>query len=116
MPRGASPKREHEYQKLKHEFKKSGRYAGREKEVAARIVNKQRAALGETKQAKHERGARKSGDGSLPISDYPRLTIAQIRTKLGRLSSRELESVKRYEQRHKHRKTLLEVIERHRHA
>jgi len=49
MPRGASPKREREYEKLKGRFKKEGRYKGREKEVAARIVNKQRAQRGETK-------------------------------------------------------------------
>jgi hypothetical protein len=42
MPRGASPKREHEYQELKTEFEKEGRYPGREEEVASRIVNKQR--------------------------------------------------------------------------
>ncbi len=53
MPVGASPKREREYQKLKRKFKKEGRYAGREEEVAARIVNKQRAEHGETKQAHH---------------------------------------------------------------
>ncbi len=49
MPAGASPKREREYEKLKRKFKKEGRYAGREEEVAARIVNKQRAESGETK-------------------------------------------------------------------
>ncbi|MTV37186.1 hypothetical protein [Duganella radicis] len=49
MPRGASPKREREYQKLERKFKKEGRYAGREEEVAARIVNKQRSESGETK-------------------------------------------------------------------
>lgn len=49
MPRGASPKREHEYEKLKDEFKKEHRYPGREQEVAARIVNKQRKQAGETK-------------------------------------------------------------------
>jgi hypothetical protein len=46
MPRGASPKREREYEELKHRFKKEGRYKGRETEVAARIVNKQRAMYG----------------------------------------------------------------------
>jgi hypothetical protein len=51
MPRGASPKREHEYQELKSEFKKEGRYPGREEEVASRIVNKQRAQHGETKKS-----------------------------------------------------------------
>jgi hypothetical protein len=49
MPRGASPKREHEYKQIERKFEKEGRYKGREKEVAARIVNKQRAKAGETK-------------------------------------------------------------------
>jgi len=52
MPAGASPKREREYKELKAEFKKEHRYPGREDEVAARIVNKQRAEHGETKSAK----------------------------------------------------------------
>jgi hypothetical protein len=51
MPRAASPKREHEYQELKSEFKKEGRYPGREEEVASRIVNKQRAQHEETKKS-----------------------------------------------------------------
>lgn len=55
MPRGASPRREREYEKLKREFKKEGRYKGREKEVAARIVNKRRAERGETRSAKLRR-------------------------------------------------------------
>jgi hypothetical protein len=49
MPTGASPKREREYKKIERKFKKEGRYPGREEEVAARIVNKQRAEAGETK-------------------------------------------------------------------
>jgi hypothetical protein len=51
MPKGASPKREREYKKLETEFKKEHRYPGREEEVASRIVNKQRAQHGETKQS-----------------------------------------------------------------
>lgn len=54
MPRGASPKREREYQKLERKFKKEGRYKGREEEVASRIVNKQRAESGETKKHVHK--------------------------------------------------------------
>ena len=38
MPRGANPKREREYDELKRRFKRSGRYKGREAEVAARIT------------------------------------------------------------------------------
>lgn len=53
MPRGASPKREREYEKLERKFKKEGRYKGREEEVASRIVNKQRAESGETKKYHH---------------------------------------------------------------
>jgi hypothetical protein len=51
MPRGVSPKREREYKKIEKEIEKEGRYKGREKEVAARIVNKQRAKAGETKKS-----------------------------------------------------------------
>ncbi|NVD72425.1 hypothetical protein HUX88_18000 [Duganella sp. BJB1802] len=54
MPKGASPKREREYKELEHKFEKEGRYPGREEEVAARIVNKQRAEAGETKEAKSQ--------------------------------------------------------------
>jgi len=49
MPRGASPKREREYEHLKDKFQQEHRYPGREEEVAARIVNKQRKRAGETK-------------------------------------------------------------------
>src|SRR2546421_4430036 len=49
MPRGASPKRERQYQHIKQGAKKSGRYGGRAEEVAARTVNKIRAEKGETK-------------------------------------------------------------------
>jgi hypothetical protein len=52
MPTGSSPKREHEYKELESKFKKEHRYPGREEEVAARIVNKQRAEHGETKSSK----------------------------------------------------------------
>jgi hypothetical protein len=49
MPRGSSQKREQEYKKIEQKFEKEGRYKGREEEVAARIVNKQRAQAGQTK-------------------------------------------------------------------
>lgn len=52
MPAGSNDKREREYDKLTKEFKEEGRYKGREDEVAARIVNKQRAQAGETKDGK----------------------------------------------------------------
>jgi hypothetical protein len=51
MPRGANPKREREYKQIEKKFEKEGRYQGREKEVAARIVNKQRAKAGETEKS-----------------------------------------------------------------
>ena len=49
MPRGASPKRERQYEHIKQSAKKSGRYGGRAEEVAARTVNKIRREKGETK-------------------------------------------------------------------
>jgi len=49
MPRGASPKRERQYEKIKQSAKKSGRYGARAEEVAARTVNKIRREKGETK-------------------------------------------------------------------
>ncbi len=49
MPVGANSKREHEYQVLAQRFKREHRYVGREEEVAARIVNKQRSQYGETR-------------------------------------------------------------------
>ena len=52
MPTGSRPKREHEFKEIEAKMKKEGRYPGREEEVAARIVNKQRAEKGETKAAK----------------------------------------------------------------
>ncbi|MGA8480159.1 MAG: hypothetical protein WB696_19515 [Chthoniobacterales bacterium] len=60
MPRGASPKRERQYKKIEQELEKEGRYKGREEEVAARIVNKQRAKSGETKTAKKKSSRKKS--------------------------------------------------------
>ncbi len=60
MPRGASPKREKEYKEIVNKMKKTGRYKGRQKEVAARIVNKQRRQAGETKGSKSTRSKRSS--------------------------------------------------------
>jgi hypothetical protein len=58
MPRGASPKRERQYKKIEQKLEREGRYKGREEEVAARIVNKQRAKSDETKGTK-KKSARK---------------------------------------------------------
>ena len=52
MPRGATPKEERQYEHMKESAKKSGRYQGREEEVAARTVNKIRAEKGETKSSR----------------------------------------------------------------
>ena len=59
MPKGASPKREREYKELEHKFEEEGRYPGREEEVAARIVNQQRAEAGETKESRAGTGHRR---------------------------------------------------------
>lgn len=49
-PRGVKrPKRKRQYKKVLKSIKREGRYKGRQKEVAARIVNKTKRQKGETK-------------------------------------------------------------------
>jgi hypothetical protein len=112
MPRGASPEREREYEELKEEFEEEGRYPGREEEVAARIVNKQRAEYGETKDARESDRKGKSPDRSLPIPNYNNLTVDEVAEHLDDLSEAEIEKIKHYEQGHKNRKSLLELLNR----
>ncbi|MGE5611556.1 MAG: hypothetical protein ACM359_20060 [Bacillota bacterium] len=84
MPRGSSPKRERECDERLGKFRKSGRYKGhrKEKEVAARICNKQRAQYGQTKGEQQNDREGKSPECNLPIKDYQELTIGQIKQKL----------------------------------
>ena len=112
MPRGASPKREREYEELKERFQRSGRYKGRATEVAARIVNKQRKQYGETKDEKQKDKQGRSPDRGLPIADYQHLTIADAKKRLAKLSRSELKKIKAYEQRHKNRKGLMHELDR----
>ena len=75
MPAGSNRKREREYEELKGEFKKEGRYKGREDEVAARIVNKQRARAGETKSSRSASTTRRrSSDTRSPSRGRSRTT------------------------------------------
>ena len=111
MPRGASPKREHEYRELKHRFKEEGRYKGREEEVASRIVNKQRREYGETRAEKRKDREGRSPDRNLPIDNYQHKTVGEIDRKLDDLSDRQIRQIQRYEQQHKNRKTLMEKID-----
>jgi hypothetical protein len=112
MPAGASPKREREYEKLKKEFKKEGRYRGREEEVASRIVNKQRSEYGETRGEKAKDRQGKSPDRNLPVDNYQKLTIGEIEKKLDGLSVAALRKLRTYEAGHKNRKGMLEKIDR----
>ena len=112
MPRGANSKREREYEELKDKFEKSGRYKGRETEVAARIVNKQRAQYGETRAEKKKDAKGKSPDRNLPIDNYQHKTIAQLRGELDQLSKADLNKIDRYERQHKDRKGVHQAIER----
>jgi hypothetical protein len=116
MPRGASPKRENEYEKLKSKFQKSGRYGGRAKEVAARIVNKQRAQYGETRGEKVANREGKSPDRALPIRNYQKLTVPQVKTKLRVLTRGDLRQIENYEKKHKNRKGVFTAIEIRRQA
>jgi hypothetical protein len=112
MPAGASQKREGEFKKLENRFKKERRYAGREEEVAARIVNKQRSQYGETKKEKEKDKRGASPDRGLPIKDYEHLTIPKIRSRLEELSKSELKRIRSYEAAHKNRKGLIELLDK----
>lgn len=111
MPAGASQKREGEFKKLEHRFKQEGRYRGREEEVAARIVNKQRAEYGETRAEKQKDKEGKSPDRGLPIKDYQSLTIPEIRKHLDALSRKDIEKIRSYESAHRNRKGLLAALD-----
>lgn len=115
MPRGASPKREREYEELRDEFKDEGRYAGREEEVAARIVNKQRAEHGEIQGAQERGHEGNADDRDLPITGYDKFTVDQVKQKLDHLSAEQIRAIRRYEQQHQARKTLLTVLDRKAH-
>ena len=112
MPRGASPKREREYDELKSEFHKEGRYPGREEEVASRIVNKQRTQFGETKGEKQKDGQGRSPDRGLPIGSYQHMTISQVTKQIADLSRGDVRKIKKYEEGHKNRKGVLAAIEK----
>lgn len=112
MPRGASPKREREYRKLERKFEKEHRYPGREEEVAARIVNKQRKMYGETKEEKAKDARGESPDRNLPLPGYQKMTIRQVEQKMESLSTAALRKIRAYELDHKHRKGLLTKLDR----
>lgn len=112
MPRGANPKREREYEELKDKFKESGRYKGREEEVASRIVNKQRAEYGETKEDKQQEREGTNPDRDLPVDHYRRLKVSQVEQKAAKLSPKQIDKVEGYEKKHKNRKGAIEALEK----
>ena len=114
MPNNSNAKRERQYDELVEEFHDENRYKGREEEVAARIVNKQRAQQSETLEEKAKDKSGQSPDRDLPIKSYDHLTVDEIVAKLDDLSSKEIEQIESYEKKHRDRVTLVEAIERHR--
>jgi hypothetical protein len=112
MPAGANSKREHEYVELQRRFKREHRYSGREDEVAARIVNKQRKQYGETVEEKRKDKEGRSPDRGLPIDDYQHLTIPQILARLDGLSAADIRKIRNHESRNKQRKGLLAKLDR----
>lgn len=112
MPAGANPKREREFKKLEQRFKQEQRYPGREEEVAARIVNKQRSQYGETKVERQKDKEGKSPDRGLPLPNYQELTIPQIAGQLDPLSKADIKKIRAYEVKHKNRKVLLQKLDR----
>jgi uncharacterized protein len=72
MPRGASPKRERQFEHIKESAKKTGRYGRRAEEVAARTVNKIRRERGETKS---------QGSSSTRSASHSRATKSRARSR-----------------------------------
>lgn len=112
MPAGANSKREREYEELKEKFKEEHRYPGREEEVAARIVNKQRAQYGETQDEREKDKAGRSPDRNVPVADYDKLSVDEVVARMDGLSPGEVRKIRAYEAGHKNRSTLMEQIER----
>lgn len=113
MPTGANNKREREFKELRSQFRRSGRYQGREEEVAARIVNKQRARFGETKDAKAKQRKGAAPDRDLPLDHYEQMTIPEISRKLNKLSAGDIRKLQRYESTHKNRKGMMGLYQRY---
>jgi len=92
MPRGASPKRERQYEHIKQSAKKSGRYGSRAEEVAARTVNKIRAEKGETKlkrsSSSKSRSTKSRSTASTTRSRKPATAIHRKRASSSRRSKR----------------------------
>ena len=112
MPAGSSKKREREFRKLLTGFRQSGRYRGREEEVAARIVNKQRSVYGETQAEQEKDRQGRSPDRGLPITNYQKLTIPEIMRQLDGLNQRQLHSLRAHEETHKQRKAIRTELDR----
>jgi hypothetical protein len=112
MPRGANRKREQEYEQLKTDFEREGRYPGREEEVAARIVNKQRRATGETCDTGRVQHEGRSAGRGLPIQGYEHLTVPEVTRRLASLTPSELRRVGEHERMHKNRASLLRTLDR----
>lgn len=111
MPKGADPKREHEYKELESKFKEEGRYPGREEEVAARIVNQQRAEYGETQGRREQERGGVVFDQDLPIAHYDHLTVDEIGARLDGLSRSDLRALRRYETANKQRLGVVDLLD-----
>jgi hypothetical protein len=109
---GASPERQDQFEELRDEFEEEGRYPGREEEVAARIVNKQRREFGETIEQKAERSAGRAPDRHLPIRNYQRLTVPEVIRQCHKLDLAQLKAILAFERAHRKRKTLIAELVR----
>jgi hypothetical protein len=112
MSRGASAKREREYDEPKSELECEGRYPAREDEVAARVVSIQRLEPGETKEAQRGGRGRPSAQRPLPIAGYEHLTVAEVVRQIRRLTPSEIRRVGEHERIHKNRASLLRTLDR----
>lgn len=68
------------------------------------------AGEGETRQ--ENRGEQMGQTPDLPIQNYNDLTVEEIQDRLNVLNADQIRKLKAYEQKHKHRKTLMEAYDR----
>jgi uncharacterized protein (DUF433 family) len=112
MPEAARKKSKQRTEEPNARLNKSGHHKKQDKKTVARIVNKQSDQLEETQAAEEELKTSESQDRGLPIENYDQLNVDQTAKQLNSLSPDQVQLVKRYEQEHKNRKTLLEQMDR----
>jgi hypothetical protein len=85
---------------------------GNEKASRRRAAPQQKSAPASPKTRQRRAAARQETPPASPIPRHDALTMAELRARLPDLTPEQLRQAKRYEKRHKHRKTVVSAIDR----